>query len=164
MRAVLVVITDVFRKQAFQMAFIHGDNMVQQVSSATFDPTLRHTVLPGTLEGGPHGAHLQGSNGHGDLQPVFRIPVEDEKSGRRLEGKCFPQLLDDPTARRVLRDIEVQNSPAAMADHKKAVEYTKGDRWGREEIHRRNGFPVIAKEGEPTFGRLGIPWRSLHPA
>ena len=90
MGAVLVVVTDVFRKQPFQMAFIHGDNMIQQVSSATFDPTLRHTVLPGTLEGGPHGAHLQGSNGHGDLQPVFRIPVEDQKSGRRLERKCFP--------------------------------------------------------------------------
>jgi hypothetical protein len=90
MRAVLVVITDVFREQPFQMAFIHGDNMVQQVSSATFDPTLRHTVLPGTLEGGPHRAHLQGSNGHGHFQSVFRIPVEDEKSGRRLEGECFP--------------------------------------------------------------------------
>jgi len=77
MRAVLVVVTDVLRKQPFQMAFIHGDNMIQQVSSATFDPTLCHTVLPGTLEGDPHSAHLQGSNGHGDLQPVFRIPVED---------------------------------------------------------------------------------------
>jgi hypothetical protein len=77
MRAVLVVVTDVIREQPFQMAFIHGDNMIQQVSPATFDPTLRHTVLPGTLEGGPHWAHLQGSNGHGDLQPVFRISVED---------------------------------------------------------------------------------------
>jgi len=77
MRAVLVVVADVFRQQPFQMAFIHSDNMIQQVSSAAFDPTLRHPVLPGTLEGGPHRAHLQGSNSHGDLQPVLRIPVED---------------------------------------------------------------------------------------
>ena len=125
MRAVLVVVSDVFRQQPFQMAFIHGDNMIHQVSSATFDPTLCHTVLPGSLEGGPHWAHFQGSNGHGDLQPVFRIPVEDEKSGCRLEWKCFPQLLDDPTARRVLRNVEVQDPPAIMADHEKAIEYPK---------------------------------------
>src|ERR1700674_3727815 len=98
MRAVLVVVADVFREQPPQMRFIHRDNMVQQVSSAAFDPTLRHTVLPGTFEGGPHRAHLQSSNGHRDLQPVFRIPIEDQKSERRLEWKCFPQLLDDPTA------------------------------------------------------------------
>jgi hypothetical protein len=77
MRAVLVVITDVIREQPFQKAFIHHDNMIQQVSSAAFDPTLRHAVLPGALEEGPHRAHLQASNGHRDLHPVFRIPVEE---------------------------------------------------------------------------------------
>jgi hypothetical protein len=49
------------------MAFIHRDNVIQQVSSAAFDPTLRHTVLPGALEGGADRAYLQGSNGHRDL-------------------------------------------------------------------------------------------------
>src|ERR1700730_13576901 len=43
---------NIFREQSLQMAFIHRDNVVQQVSSAAFDPTLRHTVLPGALEGG----------------------------------------------------------------------------------------------------------------
>jgi hypothetical protein len=40
-----------------------------------------------------------------------------------------------------------------MADYQKAIEYAEGDRRGREEIHRRGGFPVIAKKGEPTFVR-----------
>ena len=47
---------------------------------------------------------------------------------------------------------------------KKAIEYTEGDRGGREEIHRSDGFPVISKKGEPTFGRFGIPRSSFHPA
>jgi hypothetical protein len=51
MRAVLMVVANVRREQSLEMAFIHRDNVVRQVSSAAFDPTLRHTVLPGTLEG-----------------------------------------------------------------------------------------------------------------
>ena len=68
------------------------------------------------------------------------------------------------TARRVLRDVEVQDPPAIMADHEKAIEHAEGDRRDREEIHRRNGFPVISKKGEPTLGRFGIPRSSFHPA
>jgi len=79
MRAVLVVVEDVFSEQPFQMTFIHCDNMIEQISSAAFDPTLRHTVLPGAFEESSCGAHLQESNGDGNVQPVFRISVEDEK-------------------------------------------------------------------------------------
>ena len=41
MRAVLMVVTNILGEQSLQMAFIHRDNVVQQVVSATFDPTLR---------------------------------------------------------------------------------------------------------------------------
>ena len=77
MRAVLVVVADVFREQPFQMTFIHRDNMVQQILSAALDPTLRCTVLPGTLEGGPYRVHPQGSNGCRDFPPVLGISIED---------------------------------------------------------------------------------------
>jgi hypothetical protein len=51
-----------------------------------------------------------------------------------------------------------------MADHEKAIEYTKGDRRSREEVHRRNRFAVISKKGAPKFARFGIPRSSFHPA
>src|ERR1039458_8784261 len=70
-------VADVFREQPFQMAFIQPDNVIQPIAPAAFDPTLRHTILPGTLEGGPYRAHLQRSNGYGNLQPVLCVPVED---------------------------------------------------------------------------------------
>jgi hypothetical protein len=55
MCAVFMVVANILRDQSLQMAFIHRDDVVQQFSSAASDPTLRHTVLPGTLEGGSHG-------------------------------------------------------------------------------------------------------------
>ncbi len=79
MRAVLKVVADVFREQPFQMAFVDCNDVIQQVSSAAFHPTLRHAVLPGTFEGSPHRTYLQRSNGYGDLQPVFPIQIENQK-------------------------------------------------------------------------------------
>jgi hypothetical protein len=98
MPAVRVVVTNVIREQPSQVAFLHNDSMLQQVASATFDPTLRHTVLTATLEGGLHGAHLQGSNGrrdleaggqsYGELQPALAIPVVSPANS--LPGKFAP--------------------------------------------------------------------------
>jgi hypothetical protein len=122
MRAVFVVVADVFREQPFQMAFIQPDNVIQQIASAAFDPRLRNTILPGTFEGGPHRAHLQRSNGYGNLQPVLCVPVEDQKPGSRFKRKCFPQLLDDPHVRRMPGDIEMQDAPTTVADDEEAVE------------------------------------------
>jgi hypothetical protein len=47
MRAVLMVVANILRERSLEMAFIHRDNVVQQVSSTAFDPRLRHTVCQG---------------------------------------------------------------------------------------------------------------------
>jgi len=56
MRAVFVVAADVFREQSFQMTFIHDNDVIQQISSAAFDPTLCYTILPRAFEGRSYGA------------------------------------------------------------------------------------------------------------
>jgi hypothetical protein len=51
MRAVLVVIGNVLAEQAFQMTFIEGNDVIQQVSAAASYPALRNPVLPRTFKG-----------------------------------------------------------------------------------------------------------------
>jgi len=63
MRPVFVVVADVFREQTFQMVLIQGNDVIQQISSAAFNPTLRYSILPRAFEGRSYWAHLQGSNG-----------------------------------------------------------------------------------------------------
>jgi hypothetical protein len=121
MRAVFVVVADVFRKQTFQMALIHRNDVIQQISSAAFDPTLRYTILPRTLEGRSYRAHLQRSNGHGNFEPVLRIAVEDEKPRSQLKRERFSQLLDDPQASRMLGDVNVHDLPPIMTEDEEAV-------------------------------------------
>ena len=49
MRAVLMVVT--LREQTFQMAFLHRNDLIQQISSAASHPMLRYTILPRPFEG-----------------------------------------------------------------------------------------------------------------
>ena len=145
------------------MAFIERNNVVQQVSSTASDPTLRYTVLPGTPERGSHRVHLQGSNCRWKIPTIFRISIEDQKLGSGTKGKRLAQLLDDPTTRRMLCDVNVQDASPIMADDEEAVEHAERDRWHSEEIHGRNRFPMVSKEGQPALGRVRISRCSFHP-
>ena len=63
----------------------------------------------------------------------------------------------------MLGDVEVQNASTTMSDDKEAIEHTESNRRHGEEVHRRDGFPVISKKGEPAFGWLRVSRRSFHP-
>src|ERR1700730_5540267 len=60
-------------------------------------------------------------------------------------------------------DIEMQDAPTIVADDEEAAQHTERYRWHGEEVHGRNRFPMVAKEGEPTLGRVRISRRSFHP-
>ena len=119
MRSVFVIVADVFREQTFQMAFIHRNHVIQQISSAACNPTLRYAILPRAFERRSCRAHLQGSNRRWNLQPVLRIAVEDEKARGQLKRKRFSQLLHDPHASRMLGDVNLQDASPIMMMTKK---------------------------------------------
>ena len=43
------------------------------------------------------------------------------------------------------------------------VEHAERNRWHGKEIHRRNRFPMVSKEGQPALGPVRISRRSSHP-
>jgi hypothetical protein len=47
-------------------------------------------------------------------------------------------------------DIEMQNAATVMANKEEAVEHTERERRDREEIHRRDGFAMIALYNLPN--------------
>src|ERR1700722_14198405 len=59
--------------------------------------------------------------------------------------------------------IAEEDSPTVVADDEEAVDHSESERGYGEEIHRRDGFTVVAEERGPTLGRLR-PSRCLsHP-
>src|SRR5882762_581291 len=156
MRAVFVVVANILREQAFQVAFVNCDDVIQEITPATPYPTLCNSVLPRTFERGADRIHPQGSNRCGDFQSILGITIKDDESRSRAKWKCFSQLLDDPQARRMLCDIEMQDAPTIVTDDEKAIEHAEVDRRNSEEVHRSNRFPVITEKGKPAPGRLRI--------
>ena len=163
MGAIFMVVANIFRKQSAQVPFVDGNDVVQQVTTATLNPSFRDTVLPRAFERGPDWPDLQGSNRRWNFDSIFAIPVENEKPRSRFERKSFSQLLDDPEARWVPCDVEVQDMPTIMTDDEQAIQQAESDGWNSEEVHRRDGFPVITKKSEPAFGPVRVSRRSLHP-
>jgi hypothetical protein len=91
------------------------------------------------------------------------IAIKDQVFVSCFKWKRLPQLLNDLTARRMLRDVNVQDAPPIVTDDEEAVEHAERDRWHREEIHGRNRFPMVSKEGQPALGLVRISRRSFHP-
>jgi len=50
MRAVFVVVANVFREQTFQMAILNCNDVIQEITPATPYPTLCNSILPRTFE------------------------------------------------------------------------------------------------------------------
>lgn len=98
-----------------------------------------------------------------DFQPIFPIPVKNQKPRSRPKWKYLPQLLNDPKARRVLRNIGVYDPTPTVADDEEAVEYAERNRWNHEEVHRGGRFQVIGQKGEPALGWFRISRGSFHP-
>src|SRR5258708_29912888 len=156
MCAVLVVVANIRSEQAFQVAFVNCNDVIQEIPPATPYPTLCDSILPRTFERSADRIYPQGSNRCGDFQSILGITIKDDEPGSGFKWKCFSQLLDDPQACRMLGDIEVQDTPTVVTDDEKTIEHAEGDRRNSEEVHRGNRFPVIAEKGKPALGRLRI--------
>jgi len=142
-RAVVVVVREVIGEESLQMSLVQRNDLVEQFASAASDPTLRDAVLPRALDGGLHARDLHGSNRSRDFQSILRVVVKDEELGRGLIREGFAHLLDNPSAGRMRRDIEVQNASTVVADDEEAVEYVECKCRDREEIHRGDRFSMI---------------------
>jgi hypothetical protein len=71
MRAVLVVVANILREQAFQVAFVNCDDVIQEIAAAIPYPTLRDSILPRTLERGAAGFTLRDRTAAGTSSPYL---------------------------------------------------------------------------------------------
>src|SRR5580658_6100610 len=65
---------------------------------------------------------------------------------------------------RMTSHLTLKNTPPVMRDDEKAVEHSEGQHRDGKQIHRGDGFPMIAEKGRPSLGRLRTLRRSPHPA
>src|SRR5437899_2916094 len=71
MCAVFVVVANILREPAFQVAFVNCDDVIQEITPATPYPTLCDSILPRTFERSAERIHPQGSNRCGTSSPYL---------------------------------------------------------------------------------------------
>ena len=153
--AVLVVVANIVREQAFQVPFVNCDDEIQEITAATPYPTLCDSILPRTFERSADRTHAEGSNRCRDFQSILGITIKDEEPRSGSKWKCFSQLLDDPRACRMLCDIELQDATTISTDDENSLQHAESDCRNREEVHRGTRFPVIAEKGKPALAGSG---------
>jgi hypothetical protein len=161
---VTMVLRDVLCQESFQVPLIDHDHVIEEILSAALNPSLRHAVLPGTLERGSLGAAPHGFHRSNDLEPELAIPVEEHVPMQGVQRKRFPQLLHDPGASGVAGDVHLHDAPPVMSHDKETVGNSEGDGVDGEEVHGGDDFAVVLEKGPPAIPLIRIPPYPLHPA
>ena len=138
--------------------------MVKQIAAAVSYPALRNTVLPRTPEAGSPGLDAEVLDRVDNFFIEQRAAIKDQVARCGVVRKRLAQLLNDPSAGRVLGHIAVKDTPPVMRNDEEAVKNAEGERWHGEEVHCSNGFSVITQEDRPSLCGLRTSRRFPHPA
>src|ERR1019366_1020727 len=145
------------------MPFVEHDHMIEQITAAAFHPALSDSVLPRTSERRELGPASYCSDGSNHFKTELLVAIKNQVFVRGLVRKRFKQLLHDPAACRVSRDVEMKNAPAIMANQEEAVEESEGDGVDCEKVHRRDDFAVVLEKCVPPSDLVGVPRGPLYP-
>jgi hypothetical protein len=89
------------------MSFVQRDDMVQDLSATTSDPSFRGSVLPRRLGARPLRFQAGRRQKTDDRGIKFRITVQDHVTVWAGFGKGLAQLLHDPLRTRMSSDVEM---------------------------------------------------------
>ena len=107
-RAVFLVIGDIFAPQSPEVLIVQRDYVIKHFTANTADPALRHSVLTRAPHAGANGFHGTGLEKLDHIAAELGVTVEPDVAVGRGKRQSLAQLLYDPFARRMLRDTEVQ--------------------------------------------------------
>ena len=107
MRSVLVVIGDIFTPQSPEVLIVQRDYVIKHLAANTAHPALRHSVLPRAPNAGANGFQGAGRQKLDHRPAEFGVTVEQDVAVGRGKRQSLAQLLYDPVASRMLRDVEV---------------------------------------------------------
>jgi hypothetical protein len=148
---VLMVVSQVIAPEASQVLFIQRNDMVQYLAAANCRPSAQPLRFATDCARCANGLETTGLEKPEYFTAELRVTVENDVPVATGKRQSLPELLDDPIAGRVRRDIEMQNPPPIMLDYKKAIKHAKRYGWNREEVESGDRFAVIVEEGQPTF-------------
>jgi len=146
-----VIIRDVIPDQTAQMMLVEHDHVIQEIISAASDPAFGNGILPRACRTCACRLYPSGHEEIGHIVAKFAITIENHVAIWTRLAKRFPQLLHNPRARRMFRDIEMENPSAAVLDDEETIQDSEGQGRHREKVHGGDYFAVIVQENSPEL-------------
>jgi len=163
MGPILVIVPNVVGHEAFEMADVEHDDMIEQIATAGADESFGHAVLPRASNRNSNWADAEVLRRLQDFAIECVFAIKDEKLRCRIVGEALSKLLSHPRGRRMPRDVVVKNAPPVMSNHEEAIQHAECCRGNREEIHACDGLSMIAQERRPSLCRLMVARCFPHP-
>jgi hypothetical protein len=152
-RSTPMIVPAVGREDAPEMGLVDDDHVIEALSSDRANQPFDVRILPRTRR-----RRDDFSNAHAcqpvleDL-PVDAVAISVQPARRCVVWKCVDHLLSGPSGRRMIRDVDMHDTPAVMRQHDQNEQHASGERRHGEEIHRRGRSEVIRKERPPSLRR-----------
>jgi hypothetical protein len=90
MSAVVVIVGDELGQKPPEMSLVQGEDVVQQLPSASAHPAFCDPVLPRTLERSLDSSDVHRLYGFRNFQPILCVPIQEKEPTSGLVGKRFP--------------------------------------------------------------------------
>src|SRR5215469_11519758 len=105
--SVCVVVGDVFTPKSPEVLIVQRDYVIEHFAANTANPALRHSILPRAPNTGANRFEGTGLQKLHNIAAELGVMVEQDVAVGRGKRQSLAQLLSDPVAGRMLRDVEV---------------------------------------------------------
>jgi hypothetical protein len=118
--AVMVVVEEP-TQMTRQAGLVEDHHVIQALASNGADHVFHIRALPGRAWGRQHWLDAHGLDLLDELLAEDPVPVAEQIAGHGALRKCLPQLVSRPFCRRMLRNSNMNDTPAVMCQHQKYV-------------------------------------------
>jgi hypothetical protein len=135
------------------MSLSEDDHVVQTLAPDGSDQSLHIRILPRAGRTGDHLTDAHAGDSAPECVAVNGVAIAEHPSRCPILRKGVNYLLPRPHRRGMFRDVEVNDSPALVAEQDQYEEHTAGEGRHGEEVHRHKRGDMIGQKGPPRLWR-----------
>ncbi len=146
-----VIVVDVRKQDAAQMALVNHDHMVKTLAANRADDALDVSILLGRPWRRNDLCDPHNPNPFLKASSVRRVAVSEQVAWRGVPRKRLGDLAGEPTGGRMLGYIQMQNLASSVAKDHAYVQQTKRRGDDHKHIDGGDAVDLIAQEGPPGW-------------
>ena len=135
------------------MSLVQDEEMIQALAADGADHPLHEGVLPGRAGGGEDLADPHRCDSPRERLAVDRVSITEQEPRSRIVRERLDDLPGGPDGRGVIRDVDVEEFAAVMAEHDEDEEQAEGQGRDEEEVDGDDVSGMRGQKGAPRRAR-----------